>query len=164
MLAKIGFVIGAIALATFTMDRVESLVAHRDFAGSIAWAEDWDSSADDADTEADSQPAAVPDISGVYSGTVNDHLSGSGSADATISQTNNSLTGTFNTFFNSGTLRGEGSSKQQSAYEADGRGRLRSQLQGHLQERQRNHGQLPRNRLQEGQRRPRHARHFPIVT
>ncbi len=107
MLAKIGFVIGAIALATFTMDRVESLVAHRDFAGSIAWAEDWDSSADDADTEADSQPAAVPDISGVYSGTVNDHLSGSGSADATISQTNNSLTGTFNTFFNSGTLKGK---------------------------------------------------------
>ena len=105
MLARIGFAVGGFVLLMFAMGRVESLFAHRGFAGSTAWAEDWFTSPDDADV--DTQPATVPDVSGTYTGTVNDDRDGSGSAGATINQNRKGLTGSWSFFFHGGTLKGK---------------------------------------------------------
>ena len=80
MLGKIGFVITGTVLAMFIMGRVESLAAHRGFGGSSAWAQQWDDPADDASPQDDvvSQPELVPDVSGSYFGTLDDHRFGPG--------------------------------------------------------------------------------------
>ena len=91
MLAKIGFVVGGIALAMFAMGRIESPSAHRGSVGSAAWAEDLDTFTDAAD--GDSQPAAVPNVNGSYSGPANDHKFGAGTLTVDITQNGSELTG-----------------------------------------------------------------------
>ena len=106
MLARIGFVVGGIVLSMFVMGRVESLATHRGFAGPAACAQLWTDPADDADV--DSQPAAVPDVSGSYSGTIQDAKLGPGEITAEISQTGSTLTGSWDsTFGGPGTLKGK---------------------------------------------------------
>jgi hypothetical protein len=100
MLAKIGFVVGGIALVMFAMARVESLATHRGFVGSAAWAEDLDTFADYAD--GDSQPAAVPNVSGSYSGPAHDHKFGAGTLAVDITQNGSALTGNWETDLDGG--------------------------------------------------------------
>ena len=115
MLAKIGSVIGAIALATFMMGRAESLTAHCGFGGSTVWAEQWDDTAGDASPQDDfvAQPDSLPDVSGSYSGSVESHRFGSGTLSATISQggpSGGSLSGGWGTDLDGGienTLKGK---------------------------------------------------------
>ena len=84
MLAKrIGFATVAAALAIFAIGQV---------AASTAWAQSWDDPADEA---VDSASPTVPDISGTYSGNIDDHRKGSGTISATITQTGNVLSGTW---------------------------------------------------------------------
>jgi hypothetical protein len=80
---KIGLIVICAALTTFAMGRVESLAAHRGFAGSTAWAQSWDDSADDA---ASTQSPTLPNVAGTYSGSIEDHRFGNGTISATISQ------------------------------------------------------------------------------
>jgi hypothetical protein len=111
MMGKIGLVITGTVLAMFVMGRVESLAAHRGFGGSTAWAQNWDDPADDAGV--DSQPATVPDVSGSYSGPVEDHRFGSGTIAVEISQggpSGGKLSGPWETDLNGGavgTLKGK---------------------------------------------------------
>jgi hypothetical protein len=94
MLAKrIGLVVAGAALAMFAMGRVQSLAAHRGFGGSVAWAQSWDDQGDDA--ALDSEAPTAPDVSGSYSGQIEDHRKGSGSISATIAQTGKDLSGTW---------------------------------------------------------------------
>jgi|SRR5579863_2117798 len=81
MLRKFGLVVGATVLAMFVMARVESLAAHRGFAGSVAWAQDWD----DADADSEAAPT-LPNVAGNYTGNVSDHRLGNGTISATITQ------------------------------------------------------------------------------
>lgn len=105
MLGKIGFGIAGTVLAMFVMGRAESLGSHCGFGGSIAWAQNWDDPADDADV--DSQPATVPDVSGSYSGTIDDHRKGAFTISATISQAGAKLSGPWSSSFGGGTLKGK---------------------------------------------------------
>ncbi len=134
MLAKIGFVTGVIALSTFMMGRVESLVAHHSFAGSTACAQLWTDPADDPDV--DSQPAAVPDVSGSYSGTIQDAKLGSGNIAADISQSGSDLTGGWEaTFGGPGTLKGKvrPNSKVHARLKITGQGGCGLNIQGTFQ-------------------------------
>ncbi len=83
MLRKSGLVIACTALAMFAIGRVESLAAHRGFAGSTACAQSWDDPADDT---AAGSPSTLPNIAGSYTGNVSDHRFGDGTISATISQ------------------------------------------------------------------------------
>jgi len=112
MLAKIGFVIAGTALAIFAMGRVESLAAHHGFIGSQAWAQQWDDSSGDSSPAADSESKSTPpDVAGTYSGSIKDHRFGAGTITATIDQTGSKLSGTANSSFGGGTLKGKVSSK-----------------------------------------------------
>lgn len=98
MLAKLGFVIGATALAMLTMGRFETLAAHRGFGGSVACAQelnDYSSALDDVDSESDVSAG------GVYSGTITDSGEGEGTISAAISQIHSKLIGTFVATFTS---------------------------------------------------------------
>ncbi|HEY6299568.1 MAG TPA: hypothetical protein VIW95_07980 [Candidatus Binatus sp.] len=87
MLAKIGLVIVGTALAMSAMGRVENVVAHRGFCGSVASAQESNDPADDASSQdMDDAPQdvdAAPDVTaqqiqGTYSGTIDDAKLGSG--------------------------------------------------------------------------------------
>jgi hypothetical protein len=78
------------------MGRVESLAAHRNFAGSTAWAQ-----ADDADVDSPTL-VIVPDISGSYSGPVDDHRFGAGTLAASITQIGSEVSGNWETNLNGG--------------------------------------------------------------
>jgi len=109
MLKKIGFVTAGVVLATFVMGRVESLAAHRGFGGSLAWAQQWDDSAGDTSPQDDDsmKKSPPPDVSGTYSGTIEDHRFGAGTISATISQSGSKLSGSWDaTFGGPGTLKG----------------------------------------------------------
>jgi hypothetical protein len=88
----LGFMIAGVAIAVFATGGVESLSAHRGFAGSAAWAEPPDGSPD-AEDAASKQEA--PDISGSYYGTLSDHNSGANSLSADITQTGMKVSGTW---------------------------------------------------------------------
>jgi hypothetical protein len=86
MLAKkIGLVAMGAVVAIFAIGHV---------AASTVWAQSWDDQT--ADFAADSHPPTVPDISGTYSGNIEDHRKGSGTISAMITQTGNVLSGTWN--------------------------------------------------------------------
>jgi hypothetical protein len=96
MLGKFGFVAIATVLAMCVMGRVESLAAHRGFAGSMVWAQEWD------DADADSGSPTLPNVAGTYNGNVVDHKMGPGTITATIAQGGPSggvLTGSWATSF-----------------------------------------------------------------
>lgn len=98
MVGKISFVIAGIVLTTFVMGRVESLAAHRGFGGgSDAWAQSWDDSAGDASSQADDSLAKMPppDVSGSWSGLVEDHRFGEGDISATVNQKRAKLSGSW---------------------------------------------------------------------
>jgi hypothetical protein len=103
---KIAFIITGVFLTSFAMGRVESLTAHRGFSGSIAFAQQWDDSFGSADI--DSQPdKTVPDVSGSYTGTVQDHKLGTGDISADIIQNGSRLTGDWDSDFGGpGTING----------------------------------------------------------
>jgi len=108
---KLSFVVTGIVLATFVMGRVESLAEHRGFGDSLAWAQAWDDSSDDAASQSDvsKSKSPPPDVSGTYSGTVEDHRFGGGTISGTISQNGSKLSGSWETDVNggaSGTLKG----------------------------------------------------------
>jgi hypothetical protein len=104
---RISFVIAGMFLATFAFGRVESLVAHRGFGGSQAWAQDWYDSSGDSSSADDSQSKSMPpDISGTYTGTVVDHKAGKSDATIIITQNGGKLSGSFSTGFNHGTVKG----------------------------------------------------------
>lgn len=115
MLGKIGFVMGFMVLPMFMMGPVESLAMHRGFAGTAAWAGQWDDTAGDASPQDDvvAQPDSLPDVSGSYSGSVESHRFGNGSLSATISQggpSGGSLSGGWGTDLDGGienTLKGK---------------------------------------------------------
>jgi hypothetical protein len=110
---KIGLMVTGAVLAMFAMGHVESLAAHRGFAGSTAWAQSWDDEADDA--AVDSQPPTVPNVGGSYSGTLQDHRLGTGDIAITINQTGSKLSGTWNSSFSgSGTHHFKGKVKSDS--------------------------------------------------
>jgi hypothetical protein len=80
----LGFMIAGVAIALFATGGVVKLYAHRGFAGSTAWAEQPDSSADDQDA---ASKQIEPDITGSYTGTLDDHKRGPGDLSADITQT-----------------------------------------------------------------------------
>jgi len=102
---KFVFVIAGVFLASFAMARVESVAAHRGFTGSVACAQQWD---DQLGNDAvDTQPDTVPDVSGSYDGSIQDHRFGSGEIVADITQNGSKLTGDWNSSFGGpGTLKG----------------------------------------------------------
>jgi hypothetical protein len=104
MLGKLGFIIAGTALTMFAMGRVESLAAHRGFGGPSAWAQSWADLGDD--DSAASQPDTVPDVSGSYDGSIQDHRLGLGEIAADIAQNGSKLTGEWNSSFGAGTLKG----------------------------------------------------------
>ena len=105
---KFVFVMAGVFLASFAMARVESLAAHRGFSGSQAWAQDWSDSSGDSPSadEPASVPSAPPNISGTYTGMVVDHKLGSGFGTVTLTQNGKKVSGSFSTFFNSGSVKG----------------------------------------------------------
>jgi hypothetical protein len=88
----LGFMVAGVAIALFATGGVVKLHAHRGFAGSTAWAEQPDGSADDGDIAAD---PTVPDINGSYTGTLDDHRNGGNSLSAIIGQRGPKLFGTW---------------------------------------------------------------------
>jgi hypothetical protein len=87
------------------MGRVESLAAHRGFSGSVAFAQQWDDQL--GNDTVDSQPDSVPDVSGSYDGSMQDHRFGLGEIVADITQNGSKLTGDWNSSFGGpGTLKG----------------------------------------------------------
>jgi hypothetical protein len=79
---NIGAIVFGAALTMFAIGQV---------AASTAWAQDDEA----ADAAVDSNPPTVPDVSGTYSGSLDDHRKGNGTISATISQTGNVLSGTW---------------------------------------------------------------------
>ncbi len=104
MLGKIGFVMGVTVLAMFMMGRVESLAAHRGFGGSTAWAQQGDDPAGDASPQDAfvAQPDAVPDVSGTWSGALEDHRFGHGDVFVEISQNGSKLSGSWDSNLDNG--------------------------------------------------------------
>jgi hypothetical protein len=96
---KIIFVMAAVLVASIGMGRVESLIAHQEFAGPIASAQAW---ADSDSGDASSPDAMVPNVSGNYTGPVSDHRFGAGTITANITQMNSTLGGTWHTTINGG--------------------------------------------------------------
>jgi hypothetical protein len=95
---KIGLMAIGAVLAMFAIGQAGSLIAHRGFAGSTAWAQD-----DEApDAAIDSTPPTVPDVSGTYSGQIDDHRKGNGTISATIGQSGNVLSGTWSSDLKAG--------------------------------------------------------------
>jgi hypothetical protein len=108
---KIGLIVTGTALAMFGMARIESLAAHRGFSGSTAFAQQWTDPSDDSATD-DSATPSVPDITGSYSGTLDDHKLGIGDVSMDITQTGKKITGSWTaTFGGPGTLKGVVTSK-----------------------------------------------------
>ena len=103
---KVVFVIAVLFLSSLAIGRAESLLAHRGFAGSAAYAQNWDNSGSDASSTAEPETKSPPNVAGTYSGTIDDHQDGSGPMTMTINQNGKKLTGNFTTFFNSGTIKG----------------------------------------------------------
>ena len=105
MSGKIDFVITGIVLTMFAMGLVESLAVHHGFDGSTALAQQWDDPADDASPQDDvvSQSETVPDISGFYDGSLDDHIHGPGVLTADVTQNGSKLSGTSNIGFSTGT-------------------------------------------------------------
>jgi hypothetical protein len=163
MLAKIGFVVGGVALATFMMGRVESLVAHGGFAGSTAWAQAWDDPADDADV--DSQPAAVPNITGTYSGPAVDSRFGNGSiAVAITTQNGSNVSGSWET-----DLGGGAAGPVTGKVKPNSKVKLKMKISGHcgllaqgsFHEWRRDQGPIPHDWVRSSQ--SRHLRHHGLV-
>lgn len=105
MLGKMRLVIAGVVLATFVIGRVESLAAHRGFAGSIAYAQTW-SDLGDEDSEQDDSKKAPPQIAGSWDGTAVDHLLGEGTFDLVIDQVGRELSGTVTSALGDGTFTG----------------------------------------------------------
>jgi hypothetical protein len=95
MLAKIGLVIVGTALAMSAMGRVENVVAHRGFCGSVASAQESNDPADDAAAQDDADAENATSAGGVYSGTIVDNNLGTGMISAALSQQHSKLDGTF---------------------------------------------------------------------
>jgi hypothetical protein len=104
MLRRSGFLVTGVALAMFAMGRVESFVVHSSFSGSAACAQQWDDPADDASSQDDagSQPDRVPDVSGSYNGSLDDHIHGASPLTADVIQKGSKLSGTSNIGFSTG--------------------------------------------------------------
>src|SRR5579863_7711223 len=99
---KIGLIVIGTVLAMFLMARV---------GGSVAFAQQWTDPSDDS-ANADSATPSAPDITGSYSGTLDDHKLGTGELSMDITQNGKKITGSWNaTFGGPGTLKGVVTSK-----------------------------------------------------
>ena len=107
MIRKISVALLGVTVALFAVDRVEGFVTHGQFGGVAAWAQSWDDgSGDAAQTDAVPEAKMVPNVSGDWSGTIDDAQFGAGSIDLTISQNAKHLSGPWDSSFGDGNFTG----------------------------------------------------------
>jgi len=98
---KIAFLVAAVFVSSFALEHADNLRAHRGFAGSSAFAQDTDDSADTPDAL-----RKLPNVGGSYDGIVVDLLLGTGTLLLNLTQNGSKLTGSLQAEFGSETLTG----------------------------------------------------------
>jgi hypothetical protein len=133
MLAKIGVALLSIQLAFFAIAGLANIVGHGGFAGSSASAQSLidgsaDSDADDRVKIPVAKKSPPADVSGFWSGPIDDSIFGEGTFNVTIDETaKGKLSGSFNdTLGGSGNFKGTVNSKGETRFDLRGGGACRA--------------------------------------